>query len=384
MKRIQRSPSFSMISSAPSETAHINTISARADPGPSHSTSSSTNVPLIAGLSVVCKAPSDSIPIQAEHILTLSQVSVAILAFLAYVAYRIGRGDKLATIFTLPRKTRPESVIKLLPEEEAGPAAFIIRHQRFSVRSSVYAASHKGSVRSNSSRRPALTRTATGQVLTTNSPYQQYSNAYLVRPTGPTRPAVTRSRTAPTLAPIRTKDLPTEATPSRPEMVHISDKTSIITSLSSPASHGVAQQISLSKPDTRRLTITTRSLSHDSTKSLKVQPGNETWSWTKPQTPPTTRYELDANPAPPTDPIGPRMLRVPSFPSLTMEPIDEDAVATPIAARYAPSSLRHELPSTSSAAAAAAAAAAAQPRSPVSPASSVSRISSIRLSLIHI
>lgn len=161
---------------------------------------------------------------------------------------------------------------RLLEQEEGptafGSAAFIFKSQRFSIRSSRYTAS----LHESKSRRVSQA---------SQSPYRQYSETYfLSAPTNARAVQGHRPRQTPPVPPLQTDldKLPKLSIISKPEMVHVNDKSPLSASDVSTAVHGIAEEIAVNKASPRRLTVSTRPLNGSpmtpvNRQSLRVQPG---------------------------------------------------------------------------------------------------------------
>jgi len=147
----------------------------------------------------------------------------------------------------------------------------IVCSQRFSVRSTRYF-SRPGSMRSTFSKRTY------GNGTSSRSAYQQFNNAYMVKPYTAPQP---RPRTAVPPLPTLTTDMRPSSTISRPSLAHLDSKSPLSADTLSPESHGIAEEVVLNKLDAKHLTVTTRPVSHrhSRTNSPKIEPSSESISW---------------------------------------------------------------------------------------------------------
>ena len=209
-----------------------------------------------------------------------------VIVFIVYMIYHIRKGHHIADLLQ-PHHEAQASVLDGDPEKDTWNT--IVRSQRFSVRSSRYA----GSIRSTFSRRTQ------GNGISTRSPYQQFNNAYYVKPYKAPPP---RSRSAP-LVPLPTKtDLKTSTNLPKPALAHLDRKSLLSVDAMSSDIHGVAEEVVLRKPDAKHLTVTYRPVSpYNSAEPLHIS------TQLRPQSPlrqqitvPDTTFFLSATPASPT------------------------------------------------------------------------------------
>lgn len=195
-----------------------------------------------------------------------------LILFIAFILYQLRKGQNLIDILKLRRDLPAEPQHdRLLEEDEAaafGSSAFIFKSQRFSIRSSHYTASLHG----NRSKRVSQA---------SQSPYRQYSETYFLSAPTNARPVQGhRPRQTPPIPPLQTDldTLPKLSIISRPEMVHVKDKSPLSASDVSTAFHGVAEEVAVNKASPRHLTITTKPvdgspMSPASRQCVRVQPG---------------------------------------------------------------------------------------------------------------
>ncbi|TKX24903.1 hypothetical protein C1H76_2856 [Elsinoe australis] len=258
---------------------------------------------------------------------------LVLIAFLAYVGFRLHRGDDIADVLKLRRRPQPIHLDdEALPSASLGEGVFIHRTQRFSVRSHRYPS--RLSIYSTKSRRENARKSTATSKLPPDSPYKQYSDQYLIRPPTTKRPSVSRTVTEPV---PKIKDYPT--TPDsgkvmhsflfnastdtglvKPEMAQLRSESSGSSSPMTPTTPHGAPEV-LTRPTSmanRRVTIIERPVTapNGGTKrksSRFTEEDKERWSWTNSEAPATPKFKLER--APSTDPYGPRVV---------MERIDED------------------------------------------------------------
>jgi len=181
-----------------------------------------------------------------------------------YMAYRIHRGHHIADLL-LPHHEVQAPVPNGYAEKDT--SNMIVCSQRFSVRSSRYA----GSIRS------AFSRHTQGSNVPTRSPYQQFNSSYYVKPY---KAPTARVRSTPLVPPTLKNDLRTSTSLLKPALAHLDSKAYLSADVTGINVHGVAEEVVLSKPDVKRLTVTARPVSQinrqDSSNSAS---NNESISW---------------------------------------------------------------------------------------------------------
>lgn len=172
-----------------------------------------------------------------------------LIIFLIFVLYQLKKGRNLIDILKLRRTHADEHQDpRLLDPIEPSSSGFILKSQRFSIRSSRYTMS----LHENKSRRVSRA---------SPSPYRQYEETYFLSASSAARPVFSRrSRHAPSLPPLQTDldKLPSLSTVAKPEMAYMSDRNPINASTLTATTKSESEKVVLNKGTPTSLTVTTR------------------------------------------------------------------------------------------------------------------------------